>query len=469
MEEYLERFGRMVEDLAGDPRVRVTHFWMGVPAREAELLRVEKELNQPLPQSVRDFFAQANGLQLRWLDVGHPCFEPADGPPVSEYTDFLQGDDDTANAVINIHPVGRCFLESDEPEIRCFDDFSAHGSMAFRITRGRLDPQVFMGDDYNANWNTAVTDFASYLEMILRYRGDIESRVKMFSAHKTVVAIDRGPPISLDRLLPPRRYVAVERALGARVSFADHRHGSARLRGVVTDVARAGTTPRDWPYGQELLRVRTDLGGDVYVPRRLAESVERDAYEDAFASPHAYLNGIRTTVPAAARGMMRSLLGQQKDRVRHGTWPIAVPSAVWSGVAAFRSVGADELIAGLAGLVRGWLAEWADSRPTSVEAATELLVVSELASAALVVVLARAVTETPSRELGNEATRELRALVDRIDAHVRSLPKSPWPPELSEHAAYFESALRRAAVGLEIPRVGDGRAFGLDPIPVLVG
>lgn len=469
MEEYLERFGRMVEDLTRDPRVQVTHFWMGVPAREAELLRVERALNQPLPRSVRELFAQANGLQLRWLDVGHPCFAPTEGPPVSDYTDFLQGDDDTSNALINIHSVSRCFLETNEPDIRCFDDFSARGSMAFRLTRGRLDPQVFMGDDDNAHWNTAVTDFASYLEMILRYRGDIASRVKMFSAHKTVVTIDRGPPIPLDRLLPPRRRVAVEQALGPRVSFVDQRHGSARLRGAVTEVALAGTTPRGWLYGQKLLRVRTDLGGDVYVPHRLAESVERDAYEDAFASPHAYLSGIRATVPAAARGMMRSLLGPQRDSIRRETWPIAVPSAVWSAVAALRSVALDELVVGLAGLVRGWLAEWDSNRPTSVDAATELLVVSELASAALVVILARAVTEAPSREFGHEATRELRTLAGRIDAHVRSLPKSPWPTELSAHAAYFESVLRGGAVGLEIPRVDDGRAFGLEPIPVLRG
>ena len=105
----------------------------------------------------------------------------------------------------------------------------------------------------------------------------------------------------------------------------------------------------------------------------------------------------------------------------------------------------------------------------AIEAATELLEMSELTSATVVVVVSRALGEEPSRRLDLEATRALRALADRMDAHVRSLPKSPWPHELSAHAAYFESALRGTAVGFEIPPVGDGRALGLDPVPVLIG
>lgn len=471
MVEYLERFARMVDELRRDPRVQVTHFWMGIPAREVELLRVEKELGQPLPQSVRDFFAQANGLQLRWLDVGHPCFVPSDGPPVSEYTDFLQGDEDTANAVVNIHPIHLSFLEPapDEPEIRCFDDFSAQRSMAFRLTQGRLDPRVVMGDDHNASWSTAVTDFASYLEMILRYRGDIESRVKVFGVPEAAVAIDRGATLSLDRLLPPRRRVSADPAPGTRVSFNDVRHGSARLRGSVIAVARAVTTPRDWPYDQALLRVRTDLGGDVYVPRGLAETVERDAYEDAFSSPRAYLKGICATVPVAARAMLRSLFGPQRDRGRHGTSPVAVPSAAWSGVAAFAAVEVNELIVAFAGLVQGWLSEWASHRPTSIEASTDVLVMSDLTSGALVVLVARALDEDPSRKLGEQASRALISLVDRVGVHVQSLPRSPFPRELSEHAAYFQSARRGEVARFEVPRVSDGGAFGLEPIPVLVG
>ena len=68
--DFMERFSVMVDELLLDPRVLVTNYCVGEPASEATIQQVEAALGWALHESIKSFFRQANGLQLRWLQVG---------------------------------------------------------------------------------------------------------------------------------------------------------------------------------------------------------------------------------------------------------------------------------------------------------------------------------------------------------------------------------------------------------------
>jgi len=138
LDDYLDRFKRMVAELAAHPRVRVTHCWYGAPVTDAEVARVEAALGYALAPEIVSFYRQANGLQLRWLDTGNESYVAGrDDVTKTERAHYLCGDNDEANGVIDLLPLGECLVDNDYDGQLHGDDWgSAFGLDDWHVVRG---------------------------------------------------------------------------------------------------------------------------------------------------------------------------------------------------------------------------------------------------------------------------------------------------------------------------------------------
>lgn len=58
------------------PRVRVTHLCIGPPATDAALAELAQAWGAPLPAMLVALYRQADGVQLRWFDIGDERYDP---------------------------------------------------------------------------------------------------------------------------------------------------------------------------------------------------------------------------------------------------------------------------------------------------------------------------------------------------------------------------------------------------------
>ncbi len=77
LEDYWERFCAMAADLQSVADVVVLNFHVFPPMNAAELKQAEEGLGYSLPEDLRTFYQQTNGLQLRWIEKDNPGFDPA--------------------------------------------------------------------------------------------------------------------------------------------------------------------------------------------------------------------------------------------------------------------------------------------------------------------------------------------------------------------------------------------------------
>ena len=73
---FLQRFMALVDGLMSHPRVRVTHLWVGPPATDAALAGLAEAWGAPLPAMLVALYRQADGVALRWVDVGDEMYDP---------------------------------------------------------------------------------------------------------------------------------------------------------------------------------------------------------------------------------------------------------------------------------------------------------------------------------------------------------------------------------------------------------
>jgi hypothetical protein len=449
----------MVRELEGDRRVLVTHFWIGPPAEEGELRRVEAGLGGPLPAPIRAFYREASGIQLRWIDRESRYYREDDEPPRKERHAWdIQGDGDTANGVINLLPVGELLGEDDDDK-RHIDDFSAHGSAALELQGGRLGTSVYLGVDHNADWEATRVDFTTYLEWILHVRGSVEARARHLRAPGSRGPAPLPPPgpgaprVALDDLLPPRNPLLVAAPAGTRVRF--EQTGSGReQRGVVLGRERAPARP---PWGgRDFLRVRSDLGGETYVPLRAAAVAPRDAYEQAWAAPAAFLGSLVASSQAAGHRLLAEISWRERFRSRDEVFPVGLPGGIWLAIAVLERMEIAVVVPRLAAVARRWLREPA----ATLDAALPL---AEMLAA----LLGRRLARQPSFRLDEDTSDELSLLVDDLQRGIARRPRGPWPETIAAPTSYLAAALAGAAAPLrDTPEQHDGREVGLDSISI---
>jgi len=160
---YRERFDSMVEGLRENPLISVLEYQTNPPATDAELAQAEAYLGQPLPEAMRRFYTQTNGLKLKWaLNTA--------------------GEDRSPHGNIDLLPIQNVF--SDWQSVIYFDeewddgrfkpvhplDFFVPEACAALYLDGSGNPTIhyhYCGEELA----TMDVGFAGYLELLLMSRG----------------------------------------------------------------------------------------------------------------------------------------------------------------------------------------------------------------------------------------------------------------------------------------------------------
>lgn len=453
MKPFRERLEACVAELTRHPRVRVTHFWMGPPATDAELAEVERALG-PLPPSVRAFYASVNGVQLRWIDRESPEYTDDDeGPTGSTYLRRVTADASGGDGLVDIGPVATLLeaedIYSDGDEVRAFDEIDDIGMVAF--ARGpAVTAHLRIGSDHNVCWDDLPFDFSDYLELVLATYGDAQRR------KRACFGKESRSPVPIESLLRPAPLPGSALSGGpVRIQFEDVRYSRVTLRGTALRVHARGKDP------SSLLRVRTDLGEDIYLARRRARPLTepQDAYERVRQNPGAFLAAISQVSPAAARGMFAGIWGKRgNSRVRDEAFPVPLPPEVWRVYSLFWALDLSEVATELVAVTTTWLEESGSrSNPAQMDAIVGI-------AETLTAVLARAM---PVR-LPEVVARRILGLVRVADAYVAAFPRMPSPPLLFEYAAYWRAVVSGVATPLAPPRTHTfATRVGLEAIPFL--
>ncbi|MFN0200153.1 MAG: SMI1/KNR4 family protein [Bacteroidia bacterium] len=196
----------MVESLKHHPRVQILNTYQGKPLTERYLVQWEKRLGFQLPQDVRDFYKQCNGLQLRWVDRKNPsnrltCHQKSHKQKTIPFYHWEQPRSEEGSIMILpfqkvFHPAwgvnyeyewkgptqvlisGKVFNTKElNKHIRQFDIFSYQYEMVFMLMPKMM---VTMGMEYQ---NHRRTTFSEYLEFLLQSYGYAKNR-ELYYAHK---------------------------------------------------------------------------------------------------------------------------------------------------------------------------------------------------------------------------------------------------------------------------------------------
>lgn len=208
MTDYLTRFKALADELAGIDYIEVKEFKAGAPASSKTIAAAEERLGATLAPAIRDFYEQANGLKFHWQ------IKPNVSPELAvelrekskdyyvEIAEYIG----TPFAIVDILSLEDSVLKDDWEELKLgdldgttklmgneydsadlaellkpFDILNREYCMAFFLEAGNGDPPVLLLGDGWMDWNgSRVTDFASYVEMVLATRGIVEARIKIF-------------------------------------------------------------------------------------------------------------------------------------------------------------------------------------------------------------------------------------------------------------------------------------------------
>jgi hypothetical protein len=215
MASYVERFKALAAEVEAHPYLKLYKFKVNPPAPERAFAEIEKKLKAPLAKAIRDFYAEADGLELQWgLKKG--LSEEELDKISDKYDDYTPPDDEEPNeredpfARINLIPIEASLVRrkwtiltagDDEAtfefqkqtynrkefgrRLRPFDEYSTYDCMAFVLEEGVGDPKVIRLSDHYVEWDgSRVTDFQSYMEMVIATRGIVEARDDVYGEYR---------------------------------------------------------------------------------------------------------------------------------------------------------------------------------------------------------------------------------------------------------------------------------------------
>ncbi len=208
MEDYLEKLKLMVRDLEHHPDIKVIEFKINPPAQRIDLDRIEDLIGVALDQSIRGFYEQANGLKIHWAIKPDISIEKAEEIRKKSSDYYVKIAEYLGNpfSIINLIPVEEVFIRRKWKEISAglkqknvdicgtkssikelhkklkpFDIINREYCMAFMLEEGNRNPKILFLSEGYTDWNSSrITDFASYLNMLLATRGIVEAREKIF-------------------------------------------------------------------------------------------------------------------------------------------------------------------------------------------------------------------------------------------------------------------------------------------------
>lgn len=215
MASYVERFRAVAAEVEAHPYLKLYKFTVNRPATAQAFAEVEKKLKAPLAKPLRDFYAEADGLELRWgLKKG---LSEDDLDKISDkYDDYTPPEDEEPGerenpfARVNLLPVADAVVRRKWPvlaggdddatfefqrqtynrkefgrRLRPFDVYSTYDCMAFLLEEGVGDPKVMHLSGHYVEWDgSRITDFQSYMEMVIATRGIVEARADVYGEYR---------------------------------------------------------------------------------------------------------------------------------------------------------------------------------------------------------------------------------------------------------------------------------------------
>lgn len=215
MENYLERFKAMVDELRSHPDVVVTHFNVRRAAHPLALRKAASFADVKLSQAIVDFYSQCDGLQLRWFHKGD---EDYDQDEIYEFSDapfdiqFPPDDGGEPTGCVNILPISMVFSDSfawegiiwrhttsnkdklnfggkDYPRldflqsVQPFDQFNDYYNIALVFAaKNELEVPLVMGKNQHSDYcSSKFLDFETYLEFVLKTKGSVDARPEWFA------------------------------------------------------------------------------------------------------------------------------------------------------------------------------------------------------------------------------------------------------------------------------------------------
>ncbi len=441
------------------PRVRVTHLWIGPPATDAALAELAELRGSPLPAMLVVLYRQANGVQLRWVDVGDESYDPArddqmqlDGPwsRLCDHRGVVTGQLDlpTLGELGGRDTVGAMY-DSGE------DEAYLHRAVPFDSVSESQDAVIFFGEDVEDPWISVASDhlvdvdppgamtLSRYLDQVLATWASV--------AHRN------GAPRSLESLLRERVALDPARLVGQRVLYVDAHRGDSLMRGRVLERVTLAAPPRDWWYGSTLAQVKDDLGDTVYVPfSALYPADEVDGYERLHADPAALRALLRG--PAAPMFAALASVSVMTHRIGLPGGPTLCNHA-WAHAALTSTLPPAEAAGALLGAARTLFEHpearterslaWPRSRPRcNGDMTTSFDTLAAGLFDAAVIHIGIAAPAQLTSWLGPEASGQLIALLEMFRARNRLIGYEPLA-DLSMPCGFVFAALRGGTTALD--------------------
>lgn len=216
MEDYLQRFGAIVDTLRTHRDVLLTHFVIRPPAHKLWLRKAISLLDGNMPEALQQFYSICDGLQLRWMHRRSEAFDSDFSYHYVKDVEFNMEmppeEGGQATGCINILPISsvfgggswegliwrhttsnetvvefggnhyprRDFLQSVQP----FDQFDTYYNVAmvFAAQDGRGAPMV-MGSGHHSDYTGAARlEPDAYFEFLLRTMGLVAARPRHLGA-----------------------------------------------------------------------------------------------------------------------------------------------------------------------------------------------------------------------------------------------------------------------------------------------
>jgi hypothetical protein len=230
MRDFVDALETKVLELMDLPAIEVLEFEV-YPPREDHLVEAERFLKHPLPESVRAFYSRCGGLTLRWVHRERASrayierFDFGQNPKRFHRGSGSLLEDQREDGRILLRSLGETFLSDErfagliedslllEPghkgsvklagatyprdafyqQLRVFDAYSSEGGAAFFL--GDPSLPVVQGSNSAASYEDGhVTDFESYLELLLASRGLKKARWLFYMRGSDKGRVLRTPP-----------------------------------------------------------------------------------------------------------------------------------------------------------------------------------------------------------------------------------------------------------------------------------
>lgn len=212
LSDFKGRFLSLVKELRNHPDIDILHYNMGKPASDNKIASVERHLGANLHPAIKNFYKQCDGVALNWIykDNKNRNRVKLQAPSNKSYLEI----DGFSEGCMNIFPIKNTFIMNNweghnyfdgadynnnpvqfmgrkdltilsfSKRLRIFDYHYPYQMMAFYVEKGNGNPPIVMGDDHGACWTDSyVTDFESYIELILANKVHRDSRSRFFSKY----------------------------------------------------------------------------------------------------------------------------------------------------------------------------------------------------------------------------------------------------------------------------------------------